>query len=69
MAKELKTVTSGLSDFSVDKPIKSLLDPALTGMEEDSNLNIRKNMRASYGIVYREDTHREVGPDYMEFQK
>lgn len=51
----------------MDKPIKSMLaEPA---MEEDSSFNIRKNMRASYGIVYREDTHREVGPDYMEFQK
>lgn len=67
--KELKSVTSALSDFSVDKPIKSMLDSALTAMEEDSNLNIRKNMRASYGIVYKEDTHREVGPDYMEYQK
>lgn len=67
--KELKSVNSGLSDFSVDKPIKSMLDSALTNMEEDSSFNIRKNMRASYGIIYKEDTHREVGPDYMEFQK
>jgi hypothetical protein len=69
MSRELKSVKSGLSDFSVDKPIKSMLDSALTAMEEDSSFNIRKNMRASYGIVYKEDTHREVGPDYMEFQK
>ena len=61
---------SGQSDFSVDKPIiKTMLDSALTAMEEDTNLNIRKNMKASYGIVYKEESHREVGPDYMEYQK
>jgi hypothetical protein len=32
----------------------------------EGNLNIKANMTAGHGIVYKEDNHREIGPSYIE---
>ena len=35
-------------------------------LNEEGNLNIRANIKANHGIVYKEDNFRDNGPDYIE---
>lgn len=35
-------------------------------MSQDTNLNMKMNMKANFGITYQEDSYREVGPTYIE---
>lgn len=35
-------------------------------VEDAANFNIRERMKATVGVVFTENNHRDMGPSYME---